>query len=45
VGFIFTKNLMPIVVCGQGLLQIIEMVDDQHNKSLIPLPRFRMRFG
>ncbi len=42
---IFTKNLMPIVVCGQGLLQIIEMVDDQHNKSLIPLPRFRMRFG
>jgi methionyl-tRNA formyltransferase len=41
---VFIKNSMPIVVCGQGLLQITEIVDDQQKKSLIPLLRFRIRF-
>jgi methionyl-tRNA formyltransferase len=41
---IFLRNSMPIVVCGQGLLQINKMLDDRDNKSLIPMPRFRVRF-
>ena len=41
---IFIRNSMPIVVCGQGLLKITEMFDGKYNKSLIPLPRFRIRF-
>lgn len=41
---IFIENSYPIVVCGQGLLKIIKIIDDQNQTSLIPLPKFRIRF-
>jgi len=41
---IFMKDSKPIVVCGQGLLRINELVDDQSNESMLPLGRFRVRF-
>lgn len=41
---IFIENSYPIVVCGQGLLKIIKIIDDQNETSLIPLPKFRIRF-
>lgn len=34
----------PVVVCGEGLLEIRGLVDD-HGTSLLPLTRFRTRFG
>jgi methionyl-tRNA formyltransferase len=42
---IFIKDSKPVVVCGQGLLKITDMIDDETGQSLIPLPRFRIRFG
>lgn len=42
---IFIENSQPIVVCGQGLLKIQKLMDDKENKSLIPLSKFRSRFG
>jgi len=41
---IFVEKSRPIVVCGQGLLKINELVDDESNEPLLPLPRFRIRF-
>jgi len=41
---IFVQNDHPIVVCGKGLLKIIEMIDDQTRTSLIPIKNFRIRF-
>ena len=41
---IFFEDSLPIVVCGQGLLKIKNLVADGYDKSLLPLPRFRMRF-
>lgn len=41
---IFVENDHPIVVCGQGLLKIIEMIDDKTKTSLIPVKNFRIRF-
>jgi methionyl-tRNA formyltransferase len=41
---IFVKDSKPIVVCGQGLLRIDELVDDKSNESMLPLGRFRVRF-
>ena len=41
---IFVKNSQPTIVCGKGLLQIKKMIDDQEHMSLIPLPKFRVRF-
>ncbi len=35
---------LPIVVCGTGMLKIIEMYEDENAKSLIPLKQFRTRF-
>jgi len=42
---IFVNNSHPVVVCGTGLLRIVGLVDDGTNVSLLPLPRFRCRFG
>ena len=42
---IFLKDAKPVVVCGQGLLRMIELVDDETGASLLPLSRFRIRFG
>ena len=42
---IFLKDAKPVVVCGQGLLKVIELVDDGTGASLLPLSHFRIRFG
>jgi methionyl-tRNA formyltransferase len=42
---IFLKDAKPVVVCGQGLLRTTELVDDETGASLLPLSRFRIRFG
>ncbi|MCX5964444.1 MAG: formyltransferase family protein [Cyanobacteria bacterium] len=41
---IFVKDSQPIVVCGQGLLQIQKLIDDKENQSLIPFSKFRTKF-
>jgi methionyl-tRNA formyltransferase len=41
---IFLKDAKPVVVCGRGLLRATELFDDQTGASLLPLPRFRVRF-
>ncbi len=41
---IFHEGDKPVVVCGHGLLRIIDLIDDQTGASLLPLPRFRIRF-
>ncbi|NNJ26940.1 methionyl-tRNA formyltransferase [Alienimonas chondri] len=41
---IFIRDFKPVVVCGEGLLRIEEMIDDR-GVAALPLPRFRMRFG
>ncbi len=42
---IFLKDAKPLVVCGQGLLRVTELFDDETGASLLPLSRFRLRFG
>ena len=42
---IFVRDLLPVVVCGSGLLRLTDLVDDETKNSLLPLPRFRCRFG
>ena len=34
----------PIVVCGTGLLKVIDLVDDESRVSLLPLSSLRVRF-
>ena len=41
---IFIRDSKPVIVCGRGLLQINQMVDDTTKESLLPLSRFRRRF-
>ncbi len=40
---VFIKNAKPVVVCGEGLLRIDELVDDAGN-NVLPLRFFRTRF-
>ena len=40
---IFVEDSKPIVVCGKGLLKIDEM-RDARGISMLPLPKYRMRF-
>ncbi|MDX2063215.1 MAG: formyltransferase family protein [Bacteroidia bacterium] len=35
----------PVVVCGTGLLRIEQLLDAKTHESLLPLARFRSRFG
>jgi methionyl-tRNA formyltransferase len=42
---IFLDRDRPVVVCGRGLLRIDELVDADSGGSLLPLDRFRIRFG
>jgi methionyl-tRNA formyltransferase len=35
----------PVVVCGTGLLKILDLVDDASRVSLLPLANFRVRFS
>jgi methionyl-tRNA formyltransferase len=41
---IFVKDNEPVVVCGKGLLRIVDIVDAQTNESLLPFCKFRLRF-
>ncbi len=41
---VFFEDAKPVVVCGQGLLKITELVDDETGASLLPLSRLRVRF-
>lgn len=41
---IFIQDGYPVVICGQGLLKIIEATDVE-GKSILPLKKFRSRFG
>lgn len=38
---------LPIAICGSGLLKVVEAVVDRDGvlENLLPLPRFRVRFG
>ena len=42
---IFVRDSLPVIVCGSGLLRLTDVVDDESKKSVLPLPRFRCRFG
>ncbi len=42
---IFKHDNLPVVVCGEGLIKILSIHDDESGKELIPLKRFRSRFG
>ncbi len=42
---IFLQNGFPVVVCGEGLLKILSLVDDETRQSVLPLRRFRTRFN
>ena len=42
---LFMKENRPVVVCGQGMLQIKEAVYDDNKKSIFPLQKFRLRFS
>ena len=41
---VFLSDSKPVVVCGQGLLRLTELIDDETGASLLPLSRFRIRF-
>lgn len=41
---IFLRDGYPVVVCGKGLIQLVDVVDDEQRISLLPLSRFRVRF-
>ena len=40
---LFMREGFPVVVCGKGLLKIIEIYDN-NQKSILPLKKFRTRF-
>ena len=40
---IFINKGLPVVVCGKGLI-IIEEIENEYGKSLLPLSRFRIHF-
>lgn len=41
---IFMENGTPTVVCGSGLLKIVDAVFDESSESILPLKKFRMGF-
>lgn len=41
---IFLLGGLPVVVCGEGLLMIEELVSADSRKSLLPIKKFRTRF-
>jgi len=40
---IFIKESKPVIVCGSGLLKILNAVDDETGNSVLPLSNFRVR--
>jgi len=41
---IWIEDFCPVVVCGEGLLRVTELIDCETGASLLPLERFRVRF-
>lgn len=41
---IFVEKIFPVVVCGNGLLKLIDIVDDESKEKILPLKKFRTRF-
>jgi methionyl-tRNA formyltransferase len=41
---IFLNRGTPVVVCGEGLLRIEKMIDDETRMDLIPMTKLRVRF-
>ena len=41
---LFKRDGYPIVVCGKGLLKILELVDDEHHWDMLRDLKFRVRF-
>ena len=41
---IFSEDGNPVVVCGDGLLKILDLTEDDSFENILPLPRFRVRF-
>jgi methionyl-tRNA formyltransferase len=41
---LFIRSGLPIVVCGDGLLRVMELRDDESELSLLPLRKLRSRF-
>lgn len=42
---IWLDDHRPVVVCGEGLLQLDELIDPAAGESLLPLDKFRSRFS
>lgn len=42
---IFLREGLPVVVCGTGLLELGEVVDEETRASLLPLTALRVRFA
>lgn len=40
---IFIKNKFPVIVCGAGLLRLLNVIDDKTHEDLLPLKNFRVR--
>ena len=40
---IFIKKENPVIVCGSGLLELINVIDDQTQENLMPFKKFRIR--
>jgi methionyl-tRNA formyltransferase len=40
---IFIEDKLPVIVCGKGLLMLVD-VRDEHGESVLPLKYFRSRF-
>lgn len=41
---IFMRDDNPVVVCGTGLIKILDINKDNSSKNELPLPKFRTRF-
>jgi methionyl-tRNA formyltransferase len=41
---IFVREGKPVVVCGEGLIQVEQLINDQTRESVLPIKRFRLRF-
>ncbi len=41
---IYIEESKPVVVCGKGLLMLLNLVDDETQKPLLPLTKLRTRF-
>jgi methionyl-tRNA formyltransferase len=42
---LFKQGDYPVVVCGKGLLKITSLCEDISGEELLPLKKFRIRFG